>query len=214
MGNRVPFAEGEWYHCYSRGIDKRTVFGRPADYRRFTELLYLANDTGPVRRDDRPGLTYEKVFTEERQSPIVSVGAYALLTNHFHLVLFEEKAGGISRFMQKLVTGYSMYFNIRYKRSGGLFTRPFRSRHIDSDTYLQYAVDYVHLNPIEHLPQSPAQLLRSAEVYPYSSCGLFNGERRLELSILGKEIKHVYEEKPPRRMLESIEVYRSDMGKP
>lgn len=209
MGNRIPFAEGEWYHCYSRGIDKRVVFSRPSDYARFTELLYLANDTCPVRRDDRVGTAYEAVFQGAKAQNLVSVGAYTLMPNHFHIVLMQVHTNGISKFMQKLITGYSMYYNIKYKRSGGLFTRPFRSRHIEDDRYFQYVIDYVHLNPIEHLNGSPTELVRKAREYTYSSFGLYSGARNTESPVLGKEVSDVYTVKSPKIMLESLELYQS-----
>lgn len=47
-----PFAVGEWYHCYSRGVDKRIVFEDKHDYYRFLEQMYLANNNVPFRRDN------------------------------------------------------------------------------------------------------------------------------------------------------------------
>ena len=45
---------------------------------------------------------------------------------------------GHSIFMKKLGTGYSMYFNAKYERTGGLFEGRFKSRHVESDEYLKY----------------------------------------------------------------------------
>jgi len=70
------------------------------------------------------------------------------MPNHFHLILYEHREGGISKFMGKLLTAYSMYFNTKYERSGPLFTRPFRSEHINNESQYMYIFSYVHLNPI------------------------------------------------------------------
>lgn len=52
-------------------------------------------------------------------------------------------------FMKKLGTGYSMYFNKRYQRTGVLFQGRYKSEHVDSDRYLKYLFSYIHLNPIK-----------------------------------------------------------------
>lgn len=209
MGNREPFADGEWYHCFSRGIDRRTVYSSVSDFHRFTELLYLCNSNQSVRRDDMPKVVHEDVFQLPKASPLVSIGAFVLMPNHFHIVLTQTNEMGISRFMQKLMTGYTMYYNIRYKRSGSLFTRPFRSVHIGDDRYLQYVVDYVHLNPVEYSRGNPERLVTDAMHYRHSSFGLHMKIRRTELPILGPEIFEVYQKKSPKLMLESVEVYRT-----
>ena len=70
------------------------------------------------------------------------------MPNHFHLILYEHMENGISRFMGKLLTAYSMYFNTKYERSGPLFTRPFRSEHIRNEPQYMYIFSYIHLNPL------------------------------------------------------------------
>jgi putative transposase len=89
------------------------------------------------------------VFQNTADEPLVDILAYALMPNHFHLVAKERSEGGISRFMLKLMTAYSMFFNTKYERSGPLFTRPFRSKHVDSDAYLRWVFAYVSLNPLD-----------------------------------------------------------------
>ena len=143
------FAPGEWYHCYSRGIDKRIVFENQSDHQRFVALLYLANSSITLHRSILGHLNHHELFSIPRGESLVSIGAYALMPNHFHLLLHEKNEGGISTFMQKLGTAYTMYFNIKHERIGGLFTKPFRARHVSDDRYFQYVVDYIHLNPLE-----------------------------------------------------------------
>ena len=55
---------------------------------------------------------------------LVEIGCYCLMPNHFHLLIREKEENGISLFMKKLLTGYSMYFNIKYQRTGKLFEGP------------------------------------------------------------------------------------------
>ncbi|OIO31703.1 MAG: hypothetical protein COZ49_01435 [Candidatus Yonathbacteria bacterium CG_4_10_14_3_um_filter_47_65] len=155
MQRKTPFAQGEFYHLYNRGTDKREIFLDERDYRRFQLLLYTANSAGVIRLDNfltqvRLGRTYLKDgFLLPRGDTLVDIGAYCLMPNHFHLLLQEKRDGGISSFMQKLATAYSMYFNNRNKRTGGLFEGRFKAKRVDTDEYLKYLFAYVHLNPIK-----------------------------------------------------------------
>ncbi len=94
------------------------------------------------------------IYKEKRKEILVSIIGYCLMPNHFHLILHENTTGGISKFMAKLLTAYSMYFNKKYQRSGPLFTRPFRSEHINKESQFVYIFSYVHLNPLSLLDKN------------------------------------------------------------
>lgn len=146
---RKAFAPGEWYHCFTRTVDRKDAFrGRP-DFNRFLELLYLSNDTHLQQRGAFQGLSHIDILERKRHTPIVSVAAYCLMPNHFHLMLQEISEGGITSFMRKVGTGYAMYFNLKNKRIGNVFVKPFRSKHVGDDAYFRRAVSYIHLNPAE-----------------------------------------------------------------
>lgn len=178
---RVSFAEGEYYHLYNRGVDKRVIFSTAGDYRRFLILLFLANSIEDTRIGNMLRATkYEDVFHLERGDPLVAIGAFCLMPNHFHILATPLTEGGISQFMLKLQTGYSMYFNIKNERSGSLFQGPFKSSHVDNDRYLQYLYSYIHLNPAKLQDRkwkenvgSRKELMRFVELYPYSSLGAY-----------------------------------------
>ena len=143
--------EKEYYHAYSRGVEKRKIFMNTKDYARFMALLYIMNQDAPFvignfLRDKQKEL--RDIFKEKRGKTLVSILGYCLMPNHFHLILYEHTEGGISKFMGKLLTAYSMYFNTKYERSGPLFTHPFRSEHISNESQFMYIFSYVHLNPI------------------------------------------------------------------
>ncbi len=114
--------------------------------------------------------------------------------NHFHLLLREKEEHGISMFMQKMITAYTMYFNIRNQRTGSLFEGRFRARHIDNDEYLKYMFSYIHLNPIQHIePKWKEEGIRNMEKakdylthYPYSSLYEYRKQKRPESAILTK----------------------------
>jgi REP element-mobilizing transposase RayT len=154
MERKVPFIVGEHYHIYTRGVDKRIVCKNEHDYKRLQLLLFLCNAHSSVRMRDLlnkyQGEPLGKIYSEyARGDTLTNIFAYALMPSHLHLLVREKEDGGISQLMLKLMTAYSMYFNIKNERSGPLFTRPFRSRHINSDQYLRWVFAYVHTNPLE-----------------------------------------------------------------
>jgi len=145
MQRKFQFETGECYHIFNRGVEKRTIFQDEGDWTRFQNLLYLANGDKPLVFKLLQGLPLE----QERGAAHASIIAYALIPNHFHIIGREDKDGGLSRLMGKLSTSYSMYFNVKYARSGPLLCRPFRARHINSDDYFRWVLSYVHLNPLD-----------------------------------------------------------------
>jgi len=202
---RSLFAPDEWYHCYSRGVDKRKTFEEPRDYERFAQSLYLCNSESPLHRDDLPSKQDETIFNIPRGSTLVAIGTYCLMPNHFHLLIQEKIDGGITRFMQKLGTAYTMYFNIKNDRVGGLFVKPFRSKHVSEDRYFAYVAQYIHLNPIELFsPRWKSGEVRPLVVldkqlrgYPYSSLPEYVGSSRPQETILDVEAFNLLRNKLP-----------------
>jgi len=146
MQRVIEFSLGEYYHIYNRGVDKRIIFLDNCDKDRFQKLLFLCNASMPANFRDVQGVPYALI---KRGSPVVAIGAYCLMDNHFHILLKEIEEGGISKFMSKLSTAYSMYFNIKHTRSGALFENNFKAKHLDTDEYLKYIFSYIHLNPVK-----------------------------------------------------------------
>ncbi len=140
----------EYYHVYNRGVERRDIFVDKRDYERFLYLLFACNDSLPLLNSQffYRGFASIETYPRERK-PIVSIVCFCLMPNHFHLLLKQRVDGGISKFMQKLGTGYTMYFNKKYSRSGVLFQGVFKSRHIDKEEYLTHLTRYIHINPAE-----------------------------------------------------------------
>lgn len=150
MERKFSFAVGEYYHLYNRGTDKRDIFLNDSDLLRFTFLLYACNSSKRIDvrelKEGNEGLPFGKI---ERGDTIVDIGSWCLIPNHFHISIREKVDGGVTKFMLKLTTAYSMYFNNLYGRSGRLFQGPFQCSHADDDRYLKYLFAYIHLNPIK-----------------------------------------------------------------
>jgi putative transposase len=158
VNRKIIFSEGEFYHVYNRGNDKRLIFLENSDYKRFVNLLFFCNSKNSVQmakllKKLNQGVTLTE-FLETRGDTLVDIGAYCLMPNHFHMLLHEKVGNGITMFLRKLCTAYSMYFNIKNDRVGKLFEGVFQARHADSDRYLKYLFSYIHLNPVKIIEPS------------------------------------------------------------
>ncbi len=117
-------APGALHHVIVRGIEQRTIFKDDTDRRDF--LGRLAES---LKETDTPCF------------------AWALMPNHFHLLL-ETGQKPVGRVMQSVLTGYALAFNRRHKRTGHLFQNRFKSILCEREPYLLELVRYIHLNPL------------------------------------------------------------------
>lgn len=148
MTRSIQIAPKEFYHLYNRGIEKRKIFLRHSDYDRFVALLYLANQTDPADLKYQ-GRSFAEITGTRTGDQLVDIVVYCLMPNHFHLLARERIEGGIAKFMQKVTTGYTMYFNKKNERTGSLFQGTYKASHVDDDRYFRYLVSYIHLNPVK-----------------------------------------------------------------
>lgn len=137
------FAIDEHFHCFNRGVDKRTIFIDEQDYSYFLQLLRYLNTSealGSLRlHKNKPQI-----------NPLVTILSYCLLPNHYHLLLRSNRDGGISKYLQRVAGGYTMYFNQKYVRSGSLFQGKFKANHIENDQGLRQVLAYVRYNYLVH----------------------------------------------------------------
>lgn len=218
MLRKDPFVTGEYYHVFNRGIDKRIIFKSSLDYKRFLMLLYICNSSDGFRLDQLLNFQHKKfsdIFKIDRGEPLVSIGAWCLMPNHFHILIKQEVDGGITKFMKKLGTGYAMYFNIKYERQGALFGGPFKSVLVgNDDNYLRHLYGYVHLNSLElefsewknQIKKLSNKMSEFLDRYQYSSYLDYMGNDRAEGKILNQEAFPEYFESS-KEMKDFIEGY-------
>ena len=128
-------------HVYNRGANRGQIFHRKRDYEVFMQLLLNAL----------------------RKYPVTLI-AYTLMPNHFHLVLHQHEPFAISHFMKAVSQSYAQWLNRRLGRSGPLFERRYGGIEISDPEGLLRVIDYVHRNAEE------AGLVPTADKWPYSSC--------------------------------------------
>lgn len=158
---RGKLIENGIYHIYNRGADKREIFRDSRDYLRFIHGLYEFNDEDPVgnitygfiRNPTKvSGIDLRSVPASISKKPrkiLVDVLVFALMPNHFHLLIKQRKKNSVTKFMQKLGAGYALYFNQRYKRTGVLFQGRFKSVHVNRGNHLLHLPYYIHANPLD-----------------------------------------------------------------
>jgi REP element-mobilizing transposase RayT len=130
---------GAFYHVAARGNERRKIFLSGADYAKF--LAYLGDALCKYG---------------------VVLHAYALMGNHYHLVV-ETPEANLSAFVHALNSAYTTYFNVKRKRWGHLFQGRYKSIVIEKDAYLVELSRYVHLNPVR------AGVVQKPEDYGLSS---------------------------------------------
>lgn len=134
-------APGTLHHVMVRGIEGNSIVADDED------RMYFVSRMGKVAA-----------------ATGTSIYAWALLTNHAHILL-KSGASGLSTFMRKLLTGYATGYNLRHKRHGHLFQNRYKSIVCEEEPYFLRLVSYIHLNPLR---AGLAESLEDLERYPWS----------------------------------------------
>src|SRR3989344_3190174 len=147
-GRITPLVNGQFYHIYNRGTEKRNIFTQSRDYARFQKSFYYYQFQGPKPSFSKFTKSDLDLFKPDPNRKIVEVICYCLMPNHFHFLIRQLKDGGIPIFISQLSNSYTKYFNTKYERVGALFQGAFKAVLIESDEQLVHLSRYIHLNPI------------------------------------------------------------------
>ena len=147
-------------HVIVRGIERRDIFDDDHDRQLFVaRFAALLSETG------------------------VRCYAWALLSDHFHLLLMPTTTP-LSHFMRRLLTGYAVSFNRRHKRTGHLFQNRYKSIVCEEEPYLLELIRYIHLNPLR---AGMVASLEELDIYPWTGHAVLLGHRQLD----GQETKSI-----------------------
>ena len=153
-----------------------------------------------------------------KQEKLVNIVAFALVGNHFHLLLQELIQGGVAHFMQRLGISMAKRFNERYKERGSLFQGGYRGKLVSEDDYFRYVSVYVQVkNAFDMHPKGYHWACKHfdeaydwASMYPYSSLGDYVGI--LERPIVEKEfLSSIYTSDEYREFARDVILGRSLM---
>jgi len=159
-------APEEYYHIYNRGMQKQPIFETDADRLRFLFLLFVFQGKNSIKNISReikqsvqsPTLHISTLHTlhfnpdlekDILKNRTVELISFCLMPNHFHLQVLEKTEGGISKYMQRVLTAYTKYFNVRHQKSGHLLQGSYKSTLMENDLQLMHASAYIHKNSRE-----------------------------------------------------------------
>lgn len=132
--------DGLTVHITHRGNNRTATYLASSDYEAFLWFLRFA------------AMRYE-----------VSIHAYALMSNHFHVMATPMSSTALSRMMQSLGRQYVRYFNDRHGRTGTLWEGRYRMALITDERYWLTCMRYVEMNPVR------AGIVTSPGSYRWSS---------------------------------------------
>lgn len=188
----IPLVTGEFYHVYNRSIAKELIFDMPlylkhalntVEYYRFPQKLRFSAFKKLL---GKAKVNYINYITS--QKPLVEIYAFALMPNHFHFQLKQNREGGIAKFLSNFQNSFAKCFNTINNRDGSLFQDSFKSRIITSIDQFIHVSRYIHLNPIT------SSLVKYEELksYPLTSYSWYanpNLNRFIEIDIILNHFK-------------------------
>jgi len=142
------FINESYYHVYNRGVNKEVIFRNPDEYIYFLRRI--------------------KYYLEESGVELV---CYALMPNHYHMILRQFREYAISKLLHRLSISYTQSINTKYERTGVLFQGRFKALRLDTEESVLHVCRYIHINPIK------ASLVDHLDKWPYSNWHEFVGQR-------------------------------------
>lgn len=171
---KTILANDQVYHIVNRSIGQIPIFKEVKNYQRALEAIdYYRYDKSPLSFSHfklLPKESREKfIINLRKHKSLTEIIAFCLMPNHCHFLLKQLGNRGISNFMRNFQNSYARYFNVRYKRTGGLFQSMFKAVRVETDEQLLHVSRYIHLNPVS------AYLIEMEELenYPWSSFGMY-----------------------------------------
>ncbi len=183
---RHVFGGTDYYLVGNIGAENRVLFSSQEDFDRFEAYLYLLNSTeSPRAANFFLHGRVRNIYETGRGQQLVAIGAYAFTAKEFFILITPLIAGGMGKFMQKLQTGYTMYFNRKYGHSGRVFHAAYRADVAISDDELKFFFAKTHLHPMVLFDpeweatgkDTIATLARRVLAYKYSSIKEYDAKK-------------------------------------
>mgnify|MGYP001565892694 CR=1 FL=1 len=187
----------EFWHVMNRGVDKRSIVLSDRDRFRFAADLSIFNDTKDS--ENTSYLLHRGIeLSKEKRERLVTIHAWCLMGNHYHLLLSENDESGMSEFLKKFNGGYARYFNKKHNRSGALFQGKTKRVLIENDRQFLYILPYIHLNPLDFMKgarewrsqclANPKAAIKWISDYHWSSYRNYMGEKEFAEILEGSEL--------------------------
>jgi putative transposase len=157
------YVEGGYYHIYNRGVEKRNIFLDTRDYAVFIEYLkeYLSPKDGKTllklatdpKTSSREKVRITRSICLKNYSSEITLLAYCLMPNHFHLFLKQSPADAIDRLMSSLGSRYTIYFNRSHNRVGALYQGVYKAVLMTDEAQYLHITRYIHQQALAKGPE-------------------------------------------------------------
>ena len=140
MPRTARFAPGGMvFHVLNRGVGRMQIFDHHKDYAAF-----------------------ERVIEETLRMAQIRINAFCWMPNHWHLVLWPERDGDLSEFVQRMSNTHTQRWQRAKQRvgCGHLYQARFKSFPVETDDHFYSVVRYVERNALR------AGLVPRAEDWP------------------------------------------------
>lgn len=156
MTQEIGFEKFIPYHVLSRAVDKKTIFSNKEDCSRFIFQMYAVNIGKPGLNLYRKNMIEiaDKLLNGEAISdklvrpkdvPLVDILSFSLTNDHFHFILSSNVEEGIPKYIHKLNLSFAKYFNMKYKREGILFNKPYKIIALKTNDQLKAIMRYINV---------------------------------------------------------------------
>ena len=148
-------ADNHIYHVYNRSVGNEDILDYKKNLYRFLEIIEYYRLPQRIRYSKYKTLPHvvkkDYDINLKKSSPLVDIYAYALMPNHYHLLLKQLQDNGINKLVSNCQNSFAKYYNKKNERHGALFQNSFKARTIETDEDFMHVSRYIHLNPITSL---------------------------------------------------------------
>lgn len=136
------YVDEAYYHLYNRGVAKQDIFLDEQDYKTFLSYLKIYLSKKDESQKIAPTRQLKNFFEE------LTLLAYCLMSNHFHMLVWQKNQRTMANFMRSIATKYSRYFNKKYHRVGPVFQSRYKAVLVTEENQFVYLSKYIHRNPL------------------------------------------------------------------
>lgn len=215
---KTPLVNGEIYHIFNRSIAQTPIFHTKRNCDRFLKTIEYYHFSNPPIR-----FSYFMRSSPRRRQEIleslyllnnlkVEIYAFALMPNHFHLLLKQNQDDGIRNFISLIQNSFAKYLNTITPRTGSVFQQVFKGVRIENESQFSHVARYIHLNPltnyvIKSTKELPTYLLTSFPDYVSTEPRPFVNTEPLSklFSSIDKFTQHTLDQVDYQRTLNQIE---------
>jgi len=160
---------GQIYHVFNRSIANEEILNKNRLLHRAIDLIDYYSYPQRLRYSffKRLPIKLKNNYIKEfkKRQPLISIYAFALMPNHYHLMIRQLSDDGIKLFISNFQNGFAKYLNLLNHRNGSVFQKPFKAKRITDDLQFLHLGRYIHLNPVT----SYFIEMKDLQSYPWTS---------------------------------------------